>query len=543
MKKNSNITTLKLALAIIVMLVLVFLGIQVLGIFAFTGSDSDNVRNLKMEQDGFKLNISWDESKYDNYNVMLFSGIGRPYHFQTSDNECTIGNIKIGEQYRVIVSAIDDNGNMVGTVQKKLKAKKLVQEIGTKYDELEGFAKDKVKLGVKCHGDVTYKSNNEKVVTVNEKGRVRMIGEGKAFITIKTSGTDNYRAAKKVVDVFVYPGQLDAAKLTIMDKTNTTWTLSWTDVKYADGYKLMKYDVAKQRFEEYKNFDKDKTSVELVRNQAKYQIRATADVNGKAVKGKASNIVEIDSTVKTAKSYSSNHILATLDHSNLETVANISGTGSMSVPQSMCWNGSELIVSYVTTSGSAGAFLSYSKKGNYKRGERASGMGYANGCTYNPNTGKIYVVKTHKGYKTNSCSTYNESDFSSKGSFNLPKVTSGIAYDASNNKYYLSKGNEIYVTDEDFNVKKFIWKKIRYNHAQDIGAYNGAVLVCTWVSGNTSYIDVYRTCDGAYLGSYSVPIGEIESVVSIDGYLYILMNTKGSRNDHIYKTKNRIYFD
>ncbi|MGX8773418.1 MAG: hypothetical protein ACSW8G_00005, partial [Bacillota bacterium] len=106
--------------------------------------------------------------------------------------------------------------------------------------------------------------------------------------------------------------------------------------------------------------------------------------------------------------------------------------------------------------------------------------------------------------------------------------------------FYLSKGNEIYVCNSDFEVEKFIHKRIRYNHAQDIGAYNGVVLVCTWVSGNTSYIDMYRSSDGAYLGSYDVSIGEIESCVVDDGYLVILMNTVGSSRDRIYRTKERI---
>ena len=152
------------------------------------------------------------------------------------------------------------------------------------------------------------------------------------------------------------------------------------------------------------------------------------------------------------------------------------------------------------------------------------------------------MVKTHKSYRTKSCSTYDGTTKESAGTFDLPKVTSGIAYDESNDRFYLSKGNEIYVCDSDFNVQKFIHKKARYDHAQDIGAYNGVVLVCTWVSGNTSYIDMSRASDGAYLGSYYDSIGEIESCIVDDGYLVILMNTRGNTKDRLYRTKERIIF-
>ena len=96
------------------------------------------------------------------------------------------------------------------------------------------------------------------------------------------------------------------------------------------------------------------------------------------------------------------------------------------------------------------------------------------------------------------------------------------------------------MTDSDFKVEQFIWKRIRYNHAQDIGGHNGVALVCTWVSGNESYIDLYRTSDGAYLGGYRVPIGEIESCFVDDRHLIILMNNATRYGDCILRTKEPI---
>ena len=66
------------------------------------------------------------------------------------------------------------------------------------------------------------------------------------------------------------------------------------------------------------------------------------------------------------------------------------------------------------------------------------------------------------------------------------------------------------------------------------------MFVCTWVSGNTSYIDMYRASDGAYLGGYDVSFGEVESCVVDDGYLVILMNNASGDGDAIYKTTERL---
>ena len=127
-------------------------------------------------------------------------------------------------------------------------------------------------------------------------------------------------------------------------------------------------------------------------------------------------------------------------------------------------------------------------------------------------------------------------DLSSAGTFDLPKNTAGIAYDETSNKYYLAKGNEIYVTDSEFNVEHFYWKKIRYHHAQDIAASDGVIVVCTWVKGNESYLDLYRASDGEYIGGYTVNVGEIESALVVDKHLVLLINNFGGAPDQILRT-------
>jgi len=111
-----------------------------------------------------------------------------------------------------------------------------------------------------------------------------------------------------------------------------------------------------------------------------------------------------------------------------------------------------------------------------------------------------------------------------KATLSLFTSPSGIAYDRSNNRYYISGGNHIDVTDTSFNKIKRITRK-RYHKPQDIGAYNGVVLSCIWPGGGTSYVDYYRVSDGGYLGSIEVPFGEIESACVNDGHLVILMSS------------------
>ena len=284
--------------------------------------------------------------------------------------------------------------------------------------------------------------------------------------------------------------------------------------------------------------------MEINRAAGRYAIFPRAVIGDKTFQGSLSEPVTVKSVTEDLKSYSSWTNLKTLRRSNLKLFRTVRGDGSCRVPQSISITRDCYVISYVNSAGTAGKLCSYRKSdGKCIDITACSGMGHANGTTYDPYKDKFYVAKTHKSYRTASCSVYNGTTKKSEGAFNLPRVTSGIAYDESNNKYYLSKGNEIYVCDSKFNVEKFIHKRIRYNHAQDIGAYNGIVFVCTWVSGNTSYIDMYRASDGAYLGGYDVSFGEVESCVVDDGYLVILMNNASGDGDAIYKTTERLPID
>lgn len=518
--------------------------VATLGMLAFTSmvnTEQYQVTGLDVKQDGTGLEVNWDDADADGYTVFLQCNGERPKIYQTEDPHCRIELDVLDLDYRVTVTAVNRIGGLSAAKSDNITTNKLEQTVETEKDKYVGLEDKTRPLEAEAHGDITYKSSNPAIVEVSDQGVMSYKKDGRAQVTIKVAEGDQYKAAEKTVAVTVYPDTLDTPQLKAADKTDTTVTLRWDPVEYAKGYTLRRYDPAKKKFRDLMDFTGDTISVQLPRDQAKYTLEATATVGEDRIESEPSETVKVKATAASAESYGGSHNLKTLDGSNLEVVAHIDGSGRASVPQSMSHVGNNYVVTYVDHGGSTGALVTYSNQGERLDTVGISGMGHANGSTYNPNTDRIYTVKTHRQVRSAECSAYDPKTGACEKVFQLPKVTSGIAYDETNNKFLLSKGNEIYVCDDEFNVEKFIWKRIRYNHAQDIGAYNGVAMVCTWVGGNTSYIDLYRIKDGAYLGSYDVSIGEIESCFVDDKHLIILMNNgTGGMGDCILRTVDPI---
>ena len=501
----------------------------------------NHVRGLTLTQKNLNIIATWDKMECDGYTLTITAGGKKTVVDDYQENEYVIENVVPGTTYSVDIQGLLANGYNSRTTSKSIEAGKLKQTLKINIAVYDGFKGDRFRIEAKGKGDVYFESGNEKVAGVDSNGNVKLKRKGHCVIKAAVSGDGIYDKAAKEVAVNVYPEKLDAAKkVSASNISDSRAVVKWDAVDFAKKYVLMKKNAATGKFDELQTIEDGSTQAEITRNNGEYAVKAKAEVKDKVIEGDVSKTVTIKGTTDSARSYSSGKTIKNLNESNMTRIREIHGDGSTNIPQSMSMTKDYYVVSYVNRGGSAGKFVSYNKDGSFAKMSSCSGMGHANGSTYNPNTNKFYVVKTHKSTKTASCSTYDGDSKDSAGTFNLPRVTSGIAYDESNNKYYLSKGNEIYVCDSDFKVEKFIHKFVRYNHAQDIGAYNGVVLVCTWVSGKTSYIDMYRASDGAYLGSYDVSIGELESVVVDDGYLIILMNTLGSNKDRLYRTDERI---
>lgn len=495
------------------------------------------VSGLTVTQNGAKLDVTWDAEDCDGYEVFLFQNGHRPKSVKSDTNSCSISLNELGKDYKVVVTAVEDGGGVSGAASENIHAEKIEQPIATIKDVFEGFKGDGSAIKAKAPEDVTYKSSDENIVSVNDNGTLKYHKPGEAEISIIAEEGEIHKEGEKTVDVTVFPESLTAPKAEVSEKQDTTVTIKWDAVEFAQKYKVMRKSPVDGSYSDVEETDGETLNVQVPREQSVYAVQALADVEGQKLESRLSEEVKVKSAAEDAETYSSYTNLKTLDHNTLELICNVEGLSSATVPQSMSFVDGNFVISYASHGGSAGALVTYDQDGNRIDETSVSGMGHANGSTYNPNTGKIYTVRTHRSIWSPLCTTFNGDDKSDAGQFNLPKNASGIAYDESSNKYYISKGNELYVTDSDFKVEKFIWKKIRYNHAQDIGASNGVVMVCTWVSGNESYIDLYRASDGAYIGGYSVPIGEIESVLMVDKHLVLLMNNSGGGNvDQILRT-------
>ena len=495
------------------------------------------VSGLTVKQNGTHLDVSWNAEDCDSYEVFLFQNGERPKAITSKTNSCKIELHQLDEKYKVVVTAKTEAGGVTGAASKKVYAEKIEQPIETVKEVFAGFEGNGANLKAEAPEKMEYRSSNNEVVSVNEHGALEYKKPGEAKISIVAEEGEKYKESEKTVEVTVFPDKLQAPTARIAETGETTVTLAWDAVDFAQGYDVVKKNPVDGEYDVIEECDGETLQVELPRIQSEYAVQASAEVEGELVESALSKDVKVKSPAEDAETYSSFENLRTLDSSTLELVADVNGVGAASVPQSMSYVNGNYVISYASHDGSSGALVTYDQEGNRLGEADATDMGHANGSTYNPNTDTIYTVRTHKAIRSPLCTTFKGETLEEADQFNLPKNASGIAYDETSNKYYLSKGNEIYVTDSDFNVEKFHWKKIRYNHAQDIGASNGVVLVCTWVNGNESYIDMYRASDGAYIGGYDVPIGEIESVLVVDKHLVLLMNNVGGANvDQIVRT-------
>lgn len=168
---------------------------------------------------------------------------------------------------------------------------------------------------------------------------------------------------------------------------------------------------------------------------------------------------------------------------------------------------------------------------------------HANGMTYNPNTGKIYINLGYNHsyiYAVNANDVANGSDTNiAKKNISGTKTGFGFAYDSKTNKYYSQKTSprKMYVFDENFKLDH-TFSLVTSPGGQDMTAYNGIGMIAK----SRGEIDFYRLTDGKYLGSYSLPSKskdgisfEYESIVysGSGNEFLVFISVKGSK-DHIY---------
>lgn len=226
----------------------------------------------------------------------------------------------------------------------------------------------------------------------------------------------------------------------------------------------------------------------------------------------------------------------TFNESNCDGLFSINGYQGISTPQGLAYTGKRYYILYGNYAGQR--IVTYSSSGKRVKATKfAFAIGHPNGITWDPKTGLCYIFKGHQ----KKIYTWNPST-NEFGKSATPYNSSGGAYDKTTGQIYASSkpGMFVFSGDGEFRYQSSFG---RCNHgithsAQDCGAYGGFMF--HGVSGSnyrtTNFLDVYRTEDGAYLGSIKVALGEVESaVVGSDGYVRLLINHSG-KTDAVWKT-------
>lgn len=230
-------------------------------------------------------------------------------------------------------------------------------------------------------------------------------------------------------------------------------------------------------------------------------------------------------------------IVFNLDTKNCGRKMMVTGHAKAKVPQGMAYTGNTYHILFGMGDGQS--IVSYSASGQRLKAVKFPfNMGKPNGMTWDPDTGLCYIMK---GAQTK-IYTWSPSNLKF-GTAKTPYSSSGLSYDRATHKIYASSlsGMRVYSADGKFTHQKYFNKCSHSGktYVQDCGAYGGFIFHA--MSGSNkfgkNYLDVYRVSDGKYLGSLSVYLGELESViVDNEGFVELLVNHGGTYNDYIWKT-------
>lgn len=507
---------------IIAGLLVVFITLQVV----LTRGAQPGITGLKVSQEKDRINVSWSDRKgAAEYLVRVEDKeTNKTKTVKTSTLSCSVPCDDIPGNYRVSVRSLgpSDEGSDFPTAKSDtIELRKYSQKIELKSTEIVLVEGEKEKLKAKASGEISYNSDSE-VIRVNNKGTVRALTPGRTELKVHAEGGSYFTPEEETVTVTVFPDKLDTPKVEIKEKDEFDAMLSWDEVPYAESYEVYKGS-SDEPF-----MTTQGRKVKVIRSSAGYRIKAKVKAGDKYVESPYSELAKIGTYVDEAPSYGSAHLIKTFDDSDLEEVASIPCAGSSGAPQSFSYTGKDYIVTYEDKT-----LATFDGETGKEKDRVRIDMSHPNGSTYAD--GKVYVVHT-----SSSCTVYDTENYS-VDNVRIPRVTSGIAYDQSISRFYLSGGPKVLITDENFNETGRIMK-VRHRRAQDIGSGDGVILVALW-TGGTNYVDVYRTSDLSYIGGYEIPFGEIESVTSIDKHLVFLMHNtyfNGSRAGKILRTKERL---
>lgn len=135
---------------------------------------------------------------------------------------------------------------------------------------------------------VTYKSSDEKVVTVSSKGVIKAVGIGKATVTATTA--DGSKLSAKC-DITVNPQKVKTLKTTSVTADGVA--LKWSTTTKATGYQVYKYNETSKKWEKLANSSKTAYTDKKVSmgDTAKYKVRAYTKISSKVYYGEYSPVL------------------------------------------------------------------------------------------------------------------------------------------------------------------------------------------------------------------------------------------------------------
>ncbi len=163
----------------------------------------------------------------------------------------------------------------------------------TKFTKVYGDKAFWIEAEPKEDVDITFTSNNKKVVTVNGEGKVSIKGCGTASITVKTVADNRYDSVKKTVKITVKPKK--SAITSGTSKKKNQIALKWKKDSNASGYEIVYSYNGKSKKIDVKKNSTTSTTIKKLKSKKTYsvKIRAYKKVDGKKIYGDYSKTKKI----------------------------------------------------------------------------------------------------------------------------------------------------------------------------------------------------------------------------------------------------------
>ena len=241
---------------------------------------------------------------------------GTDYKLDYSNNK----NVGTGKVKIIGKGNYSGSKNLSFTINKATQSIKYNTKISKTYKEKGKTYSLDVK-NVKDSAKISYSSSNKKVATVDKNGKVKIVGGGKATITIKVSATKNYKALTK--------------KATVLVKKEQKLNISDLKVKYQKALVNLNINVKENAKLSYKS---DDTKVVKIKNGQLSLIglgTAKVTITAKETSNYASASKTIKVTVKKGKStIEANNIEKSSNEKTFNIGAKIEGNGKVTYKSS-----------------------------------------------------------------------------------------------------------------------------------------------------------------------------------------------------------------